>query len=145
MFVDSVKRREAIWSWSGWSLVQIQQLRGELCPDSAGLGGDHRCAWPRWLQRITGTPSYKRAAPVFIGDILKHLVFCRSFHAHVGEGFCALCPQLHSSVCRWQRWFPFCSAVEEPKSASGTGVQQNVKTGCMQIAPSSHLPVRNYS
>lgn len=66
---------------------------------SAGLSGDRHWAWPRWLQLVTTAPSYEKAAAVFLGDILKHPVFCQSFPTRVGEGFRALRPWLYSSVC----------------------------------------------
>ena len=83
---------------------------------STGLSGNRHWAWPRWLQLVTAAPSYEKAAAVFLGDILKHLVFCQSFPARVGEGFRASRPWLCSSVCPWQERFPFCSAMEEPKA-----------------------------
>lgn len=77
---------------------------------TTGLGLDG-CNW------LTAAPSQEKAAAVFLGDILKHLVFCQSFPAHVGKCFCASHPWLCLSICPRQKWFPFCSVMEEPKAA----------------------------
>lgn len=128
--------------------MQIQQPRREPCLvvwGFAGLSSNHHWAWPRRLPPVTAAPSYKKAAAVLLGDFLKHLGFCQSFPTRVGEGFCVSPAWLCSSACPWQEWFPFCSAMEEPKAVLWQWVHQNVKIGCVQIVPSSHLPVGNYS
>lgn len=112
-----MERKEAIWSWLGLVLVQTQQQRQELC--------NHHRTWPRWLQLLLTIASfYKKAAAVFLGVILKPLVFCQSFPTWVGEGFpCIVSLALFTSVPSWQAWFPFCSAMEEPRAVPWEGVQ----------------------
>lgn len=140
--------KEAIWSWLGLVLLQTQQQRQELW-------NCHR-AWPGWLQLLVTIASFhKKAAAVFLGDILKPLVFCQSFPTWVGQFFpCMMSLALFTSLPCWWAWFSFCSAMEEPKAVPWRGVQRDLAAtylsgirppSCGRVALAFKTPCENYT